>query len=384
MKKIFSLCFILIMIFNVNIFAEGIYTLNSEQIAEINVTGGEGKTAINGYKIQYSTIFRAAIEFQDVSNNISTVFVRYDNSAVEVFIKADQLYNLGRAPHFSQIGDDIYYRVGNQIRVLTIDENDIVTDNLFLLGNQIAINENGDMMMENGSVYFRETNGILTEMGATYPVKFPNQNWTMDLQVRKFFFESLSGFLAKRPDGSFVRIYKENDEIITRDAQDVAWEDWFYGGGSVPVFVKDTSQASNCYTVPISDQNILVCGGLRTYQIGDASNDIKSLGNIMSGFSSNGALLSASDSWLYVSSNYANGTPNKLSRISLSGVSIPIITGLYNYLIQTTRTINGSDVHRFCGIRYSDGVPVIGEILNSDTTPDVTIIESTCSNLITF
>jgi len=387
MKKLFI--FLISLLLSIPAYSQGLFTLTGWELAEIPITGGEGKTAVAGYRIQYSSDFVAAVEFIDASGDTTTVFVRPDDSAVELPLRAYPSSAMIDSPYFRQIGSTIYYRnQSNEVRALVINPNDSYTDSFFTNANQFVINQNGEMIIIYGdSVNYRETDGTLHSLDESYNSSYLDLAYPINANAsnKKFVFEWENGFMVgttTNTHGDFQKWFMKNGNLNGMPAKQNDYYNWVTDpmhNSFEDTYVDEPNGAPLCYTRDLSSDEVLICT-YSVYSLGDESTDTERF-TYPTSMSQNGFKLAASDSKIYASSDYSDGRPKGLYRTELfSTVATQInsgnnITQLYAYTDST------SDVVIFCGTRYSDSTPVIVQIDNADTTPDTTEVESECNSL---
>jgi len=388
MKKLFI--FLVAFMLSIPAYSQGLFTLTGWELAEIPITGGEGKTAVAGYRIQYSSDFVAAVEFIDASGDTTTVFVRPDDSAVELPLRAYPSSSMIDSPYFRQIGSTIYYRnQSNEVRALVINPNDSYTDDFFTDANQFVINQNGEMVIIYGdSVNYRETDGTLHSLNETYSFNYPDcssaQFINAQANVRKFVFEWENGFMIGTPEsssGDFQKWFMKDGSIYGIPAKLDAYTAWYCtaSGPASDIYLNEQSGPSSCYSRNLLSDGVLICN-YSVYSTGDESSDAEKF-NYPVTMNANDFRLVTSDSKLYVSSTRSNGTPKGLYRMELMGSTATQINSGNNITQLAAYTDSTSDVVIFCGTRYSDSTPVIVQIDNADTTPDTTEVESECNSL---
>jgi len=392
MKKLFI--FLISLLLSIPAYSQGLFTLTGWELAEIPITGGEGKTAVAGYRIQYSSDFVAAIEFIDTTGDTTTVFVRPDDSAVELPIRAFPSSLMIDSPYFRQIGSTIYYRnSSNEVRALVINPNDTYTDNFFTDANQFAINQNGEMVIIDGNlVNYRETDGTLHSLDDNYDFNASNYNpycsdthINAEASVRKFVFEWENGFMVGTPHsswGDFQKWYMKDGNIHGIPAKLNAYIAWYCtGSGSAnDIYLGELSNASNCRSMELSSSGYFSCNEVSVYSTGDESTDAEKFDFPVT-MSATNFRLANSDSKLYVSSSTTSLYPKGLWRIDPIANTATRINSGNNITQLAAYTDSTSDVNIFCGTRYSDSTPVIVQIDNADTTPDTTEVESECNSL---
>jgi len=392
MKKLFI--FLVALLLSIPAYSQGLFTLTGWELSEVPITGGEGKTAVAGYRIQYSSDFVAAVEFIDASGDTTTAFVRPDDSAVELPLRAYPSSSMIDSPYFRQIGSTIYYRnQSNEMRALVINPNDTYSDNFFTNADQFAINQNGEMVIIYGnSVNYRETNGTLHSLNDNYDFNSSDYNpyctdtyINADASVRKFVFEWESGFMVGTPQsswGDFQKWYMKDGNIHGIPAKLNAYIAWYctHSGSAYDIYLGELSNASSCRSMELSSNGYFVCNEKNIYSTGDESTDAEKFVFPVP-MSATNFRLSNSDSKLYASSSTASLYPKGLWRIDIIGPTATQINSGNNITHLAAYTDSTSDVVIFCGTRYSDSTPVIVQIDNADATPDTTEVESACNSL---
>jgi hypothetical protein len=388
MKKLFI--FLVSLLLSMPAYSQGLFTLTGWELEEIPVTGGEGKTAVAGYRIQYSSDFVAAVEFIDASSDTTTVFVRPDDSALELPLRAYPSCAMIDCPYFRQIGSTIYYRNQlNEVRALVINPNDTYTDNFFTNADQIAINQNGEMVIIYGnSVNYRETDGTLHSLDESYNSSYLDLTYPINANAsnKKFVFEWGNGFMVGTitdTHGDFQKWFMKNGSLNGMPAKQNAYYNWVTDPMHNPfykTYVNEPSGASLCYIRELSSNEVLICA-YSVYSLGDESADTEKFTYPVS-MTQYSFKLAASNTKLYASSNYSDGRPKGLYRMELFGVVATQLNSGNNITQLLAYTIDGHDTVIFCGTRYSDSIPVIVQIDNAESeSRTVTEVESSCNSL---
>jgi len=385
----------------------GFYVKKDGVMKPINIGGGAGKTVTAAYRVRDSVI--KTVQLRDASGDTTTAFVRPDNSAVELPIVPVKSSNLGNADYFVEVGGKIYFRTpDNKLRTLTLPDATAsralstttgdVTADIASGVEQFAIHENGEMIIDTGTVVNYVTSDSTNDLDLNYPDTDRGINWNANATDNHFFMTSGNGFIVQRGgmDDDFIRYSTTGGSVTPRYSQQIAY--YRYLDGENGVYYKKSTQKplSSCKNLTTGNKQILICDD-ELYSIGDASTDLSRIDLSYSEHHAPGLQIAATENYLYMySENSEVLSPRVISRENVFNQSstelVPVFATIprtIDYKVKpntfkASSTDTSGDVLNFCAVRQSDNKDVIVEIINADTTHNTTVIESACDQLISY